>query len=144
MNPRTRKKLVATASRREGVYNRTGEPRVTFCEREGARKRVDGLSFCRRQKISRSKADFAPTWRARRDSLSCGKALAGKTVPRTVFLHRSIEPLFALYKTKAPPDGGALLGAPGGTRTPDLLVRSQTLYPAELLAQVHLFQDAKI
>ena len=26
-------------------------------------------------------------------------------------------------------------GAPGGTRTPDLLVRSQTLYPAELLAQ---------
>ena len=27
-------------------------------------------------------------------------------------------------------------GAPGGTRTPDLLVRSQTLYPAELLAQV--------
>lgn len=26
-------------------------------------------------------------------------------------------------------------GAPGGTRTPDLLVRSQTLYPAELLAR---------
>ena len=50
MNPRTRKKLVATASRREGVYNRTGEPSVTFCERGGARKRADGLSFCRRQK----------------------------------------------------------------------------------------------
>lgn len=31
---RTRKKLVATASRREGVYNRTGEPSVTFCEKE--------------------------------------------------------------------------------------------------------------
>ncbi len=27
-------------------------------------------------------------------------------------------------------------GAPQGTRTPDLLVRSQTLYPAELAAQV--------
>ena len=26
-------------------------------------------------------------------------------------------------------------GAPGGTRTPDLLVRSQTLYPAELRAR---------
>ena len=25
-------------------------------------------------------------------------------------------------------------GAPEGTRTPDLLIRSQTLYPAELLA----------
>ena len=29
-------------------------------------------------------------------------------------------------------------GAPGGTRTPDLLVRSQTLYPAELLAHLLL------
>ena len=27
-----------------------------------------------------------------------------------------------------------LLGAPEGTRTPDLLIRSQALYPAELLA----------
>ena len=27
---RTRKKLAATASRREGVYNRTGEPSVAF------------------------------------------------------------------------------------------------------------------
>ena len=37
-----------------------------------------------------------------------------------------------------------LYGTAEGIRTPDLLVRSQTLYPAELLAQVHLFQDAKI
>ena len=29
-------------------------------------------------------------------------------------------------------------GAPGGTRTPDLLIRSQSLYPAELLAHEHL------
>ena len=29
-----------------------------------------------------------------------------------------------------------LAGAPGVTRTPDLLVRSQTLYPTELRAQV--------
>ncbi len=27
------------------------------------------------------------------------------------------------------------VGAPGGTRTPDLLVRSQTLYPTELRAR---------
>ena len=44
-NPR--KKLVATASRREGVYNRTGEPSVTFypkghvCERGEAREWAD-------------------------------------------------------------------------------------------------------
>ena len=31
---------------------------------------------------------------------------------------------------------GLFYGAPEGIRTPDLLVRSQTLYPAELQAQV--------
>ncbi len=29
------------------------------------------------------------------------------------------------------------LGMPGRIRTPDLLIRSQTLYPAELRAQTH-------
>ncbi len=38
---KTHKKVVATASRREGVYNRTGKPSVTFCERGEARKRAD-------------------------------------------------------------------------------------------------------
>ena len=33
---------------------------------------------------------------------------------------------------------GAVHGAPEETRTPDLLIRSQTLYPAELPAQVQL------
>ena len=35
-----------------------------------------------------------------------------------------------------------LTGAPEGTRTPDLLVRSQSLYPAEL--QAHLFFNSLI
>ena len=30
----TRKRVATTASRREGVYNRTGEPSVTFCGEE--------------------------------------------------------------------------------------------------------------
>ena len=50
MPPVTRKKLVATASRREGACNRTGGRSETFCERGGARKRADGLFFCQRQK----------------------------------------------------------------------------------------------
>jgi hypothetical protein len=33
---------------------------------------------------------------------------------------------------------GAVLGAPEETRTPDLLIRSQTLYPAELPAHILL------
>ena len=32
--------------------------------------------------------------------------------------------------------GASLFGAPEGIRTPDLLVRSQTLYPAELQAHI--------
>ena len=37
-----------------------------------------------------------------------------------------------MYKQKA--YTWFFFGAPEGTRTPDLLVRSQSLYPAELLA----------
>ena len=33
---------------------------------------------------------------------------------------------------------GFLRGTPEGTRTPDLLIRSQSLYPAELPAHAHL------
>jgi hypothetical protein len=39
-------------------------------------------------------------------------------------------------KGKNPVFDGVLLGVPEGIRTPGLLIRSQTLYPAEL--QVHL------
>ena len=52
------KKLVATASCRECVCNRTSEPSVTFCEKGGARKWADVFL----DKEKRSKANFAPTW----------------------------------------------------------------------------------
>lgn len=32
-----------------------------------------------------------------------------------------------------------MLGTPEGTRTPDLLIRSQSLYPTELLAHIKIF-----
>ena len=41
LNPRNTQKLAVTASRRKDVYNRTGEPSVTFCERGNAEKRAD-------------------------------------------------------------------------------------------------------
>ena len=41
----TRKRVVATASRREGVYNRAGEPSVPFCGKGGARERADDFFF---------------------------------------------------------------------------------------------------
>ena len=46
-----RKRLVATASRCEDVYNRAGEPSVTFCGKEKHRH------------------ERAPTWRAERRTL---------------------------------------------------------------------------
>ena len=44
----------------------------------------------------------------------------------------------ATYKQKRSLAIASDLGAPEGTRTPDLLIRSQTLYPAELPAHMLL------
>ena len=43
-----RKKLVATASCREGVYNRAGEPSATFCGKGGGERRVCALIFTKK------------------------------------------------------------------------------------------------
>ena len=43
----SRKKLVATANRREGVYNRTGEPSVTFATEE-EQQRECALTFVKK------------------------------------------------------------------------------------------------
>ena len=55
-------KVVATVSRREGVYNRAGEPSMPFCGKGGARERADDVFFALGIKRRRSKADFAPAW----------------------------------------------------------------------------------
>ena len=47
------KKVVATASRCERVYKRTGEPSVPFCERGGTTARV--TDFSKKEKSERSK-----------------------------------------------------------------------------------------
>ncbi len=49
---------------------------------------------------------------------------AGRDVSRDVVRMRKRVKLYSRLRS----------GAPGGTRTPDLLVRSQTLYPTELRA----------
>ena len=56
---RTRKKVVATANRRECVYKRAGAPSVPFCEKGGTVKRVTDFL----QKKS-EQAQLVPTWRA--------------------------------------------------------------------------------
>ena len=67
LNSQTRKKLVATASPWWGRLqpNRWAEP--DFLRKKRNKEAGIWLIFCRRQKISRSKANFAPTWWRRVD-----------------------------------------------------------------------------
>ena len=65
---------------------------------------------------------------------------------------RKCSPLFRLLKgifcqkrkTAADNCNPQRFGAPRGTRTPDLLVRSQSLYPAELLAHSSFFLERSV
>ena len=72
-------------------------------------------------------AQRAGVWPCRRPAVQTPKGCT--RVARGVFqthpFSGSIEIAFVLLGKS---------GAPGGTRTPDLLVRSQTLYPTELRA----------
>ena len=84
-------------------------------------------------------------WCAGRDSSSCGYriALRGLGAPRILCPRPAVtrSSLFrklrqSKYKTKKTTYHSVSgLGAPEETRTPDLLIRSQTLYPAELPAR---------
>ena len=60
-----------------------------------------------------------------------------KKCPPDTFLPRFARPSFRVPKTKKErtPEG-VRSGTPEGTRTPDLLIRSQSLYPTELPAHV--------
>ena len=87
LNSRTRKKLVATANRCEGVYNRAGEPSVTFCEKEEQR-RERALIFIKNQ--SKRYKKLAPTWRRRWDSNP--RYLAVSLVFKTSSLNHSDTP----------------------------------------------------
>src|SRR5882762_10522296 len=64
---------------------------------------------------------------------------ARKPLQHAIILQRVIHPTFIGDRTEFSKSMRVLIrkisGAPGGTRTPDLLVRSQTLYPTELRAR---------
>ena len=74
---------------------------------------------------------------------------APKNSPPNCFLNRA-HPLRVRVpshtKTKTPTADavGVFLGAPEGTRTPDLLIRSQALYPAELRAHIAVRQRIEL
>ena len=86
---------------------------------------------CRPRRLILPPADFDAANLPPEDSLFASHPLRVR-VPR-VFTANA----FPFDKKKNDPTGSLLCGALRGTRTPDLLVRSQTLYPAELAA--HLF-----
>ena len=59
-------------------------------------------------------------------------AVRNKSVTRSEETEETIQKKF--IKRKKAAQMGGFFGTPEGTRTPDLLIRSQSLYPTELLA----------
>ena len=51
---------------------------------------------------------------------------------------------YSIQKTGRSVKNNPFFGTPEGTRTPDLLIRSQSLYPTELLAHKHSSLNAGI
>ena len=51
---------------------------------------------------------------------------------------------YLIQKTGCSLWNNPFFGTPEGTRTPDLLIRSQSLYPTELLAHTHSSLSAKV
>ena len=83
-----------------------------------------------------SMLDFGPhPYRMRPEIKGLSHGL--KKCPPDTFLPRFARPSFRVPKTKKErtPEG-VRSGTPEGTRTPDLLIRSQSLYPTELPAHV--------
>ena len=93
----------------------------------------------------------------RRKGLGCVSAKAETEVfPSVRTGERSMPPAFcvlddsspflrvAIPKKEAPTGGASFFGTPEGTRTPDLLVRSQSLYPTELPAHTTLSKRSSI
>ena len=59
LNPRTRKRLAATANRRAGACNRAGEPSVTFCAKEEQRRKCALIFVKNRSKRYKACSDVS-------------------------------------------------------------------------------------
>ena len=107
------------------VYTKKAEAKslCLFGTPEGTR-----LHFCLRQKL--------------RDSPVC--ALGNAICHWHIAFYDSSSPFLCvgIPKRQAPARDACLFGTPEGTRTPDLLVRSQSLYPTELPAHTTLSSSA--
>ena len=72
---------------------------------------------------------------AERDSFHQGAAPSNRHQQRSSAPHLIIRIIRHIKKSRCP-NGHLDFGTPKGTRTPDLLIRSQSLYPTELSAHV--------
>ena len=77
-------------------------------------------------------------WRVAMGNAS--SSLLGKNAPLERFLNPRLRVPFAKEKRQGK-NPVFFFGALKGTRTPDLLVRSQSLYPAELSARMRFFSN---
>ena len=81
---------------------------------------------CRGERCPSGESSFM--WHARRDSFNQGSAPSSRRRQRSSALHLILRVHHQRFKK---------FGTPEGTRTPDLLLRRQLLYPAELLAHLY-------
>ena len=81
---------------------------------------------------------IASFWRAGRDSMGSAHRLLRKHPIMFGFADWGSSPTYFSKQNKKQHNRSCTVsyGAPEGTRTPDLLVRSQTLYPTELPARI--------
>lgn len=85
LNPRkTRKKLVARASRRKRACKRTGEPSGTFCGEEEQRNEREMTFDAEHKKVVASDMQLATTWWTIQDSNSEVNLLIRVKVSRSV------------------------------------------------------------
>ena len=107
-------------------------------KKEQVRKNIRTCSLAR-CKGEALKSNFRPEmYESERNG--CHQRDALKTVPRTVFLTGFRIPCSKNAKKRTSPEEypNLFFGALQGIRTPDLLVRSQTLSPAELAAHMRV------
>ena len=122
-----------SAKRRAQIGTRT----LRLDSRQAAYSLLSQTSGCSRKLTDAHASGFAPNWYA-------SQLLLAKPMQFPWNCEGFGRQLVQQKERHHPMGGVFLFGAPEGTRTPDLLIRSQALYPAELRAHIAVRQRIRL
>ena len=88
---RNRKRLVAKDFRREGVYNRTEKPSVTFCGEEEQRNEREGAFLKQKSRRKRYKACDDVVWVRRFELPASGRITSLRSEDRPAHAFQAIH-----------------------------------------------------